>query len=246
MITNLLKNSLIYIFIFSGFIPLQCQEVVDNFVSDVIKTNALRTLDDRLEGKRVGATQDAKLGYANVTGSPYLFNKPLDSEIIMNDDQVIDKVQIQYDLNKNVLIASLKKSDEQILLDNSSYKLLKVNDGDKTRTFSKIHPVISNDFFEVLFVNDDFTFFKKERARVRSITHHVIGEIKTTHKFKKYVQYYLIDKDNELIEVKLKKGDLYKHLPDNSMEAIRNYSHDHKLKRINKEDEIVELFEAAL
>jgi len=239
-----MKEILVIILAIIG-VQLTAQEVVENYSPTAFKTNVFRTLDDRLEGKRLGASKNAKLGYGNVNGNPYLFKEERNCKLQMKDGYVVENATIQYDLNKNVLIASLEDYTD-IVLDNSYYHSFQVQDEENVRMFTKEHPVYGNDFFEVLFRNADFTFFKKERSRIKSITYNTVGEIKTVHKFKRYIQYYIKDSAGEVTDVKLKKGYIMTKLPEASTDKLKQQFSLRELKRMNTEERVIKTFKEFL
>lgn len=181
--------------------------------------------------------------YKEAKGSPYL-NEEFKPAKINNIEEII---LVRFDaLNDQVEI--MAKNNSFMILDNSRPYTISVLDGSKKRykTKSYLHDKGENktSFFEIIYENDEFELYKKERIRFYKEKEAQPYQESQPANFKKDPNTYYINnfagKNNILIQLSNKTNRFIEIFPEGSAE-MKRYIKEEKLD-LDQTDDLIHIF----
>lgn len=181
-----------------------------------------------------------KLAYNDIKGTPYLNKDKTEGYLIMNDGYVIENIPLQYDLYTKDIIAE-NKSGKDIVLDRRVYKELGMKLDGRMIKFKKMNPKEKDKFYEVLYENDNITFYKDHKATIREGQN--LGLAKVEPEFRQRINHFIAQKNGSIAKVQLKKKKINSFIaafPEVEAIAMREYIKKSRIK-LQTEKDFVEL-----
>ena len=192
--------------------------------------------------RKVVSYKDARQAYNNIKGSPYLHkDKHPSVELIMNTDEVVENVTIQYDCYQNEIIAN-KGDQKEILLETAFIKRIESPSGEMEYPLERPNRENPNKFYEILYQDSTLTFFKDTKAELINHTRNIPGMHTTEEKFVRLYTYYLVKGKRVPVEINLKKDDIFRMIPRKNRTELKTAMTALKIKRLKSEDDYVRAF----
>ena len=181
--------------------------------------------------------KDLKSSYAQVKGSPFLNQEPINGTVVTNQGATLENIPLQIDLYSHHVIATDEKG-EQIILDGRFYeKVILPFEGDDL-VFMKPDPENAEQFFQVLHDDGNIVFFKE--SNIRLVKGSDNGYASVSPKFSKSKTNYFIKMGDEaVVNVKLKKKDIFSILPDAELIAMKDYAQRKGIKFKDENDFVI-------
>lgn len=180
------------------------------------------TLD--LDNFRKLKTED--LDYSTVRGNPYYFPDYVSGQLVTTTGDVLDEVEIKYDLFSENFVANKNGSDEIFVDTRYCREIIMSVDGEEI-IFKRANPSKPNKFYHVLFENKTTTVFKDVRVGITQGQSN--GITQEQDRFYKKEQYY-VSKYREIYKVKRKKKDLWKYFNEEEVKMMEQFLKKNKLK----------------
>lgn len=185
-----------------------------------------------------GQYSAVKLSYKDIEGSPYMTEEAVNGHIVMNNGDVIRDVPVQYDLYANEVIAT-NDDGEEIVLDARFYKEVVMEVDGEEVIFAKMNEKNPDKFYEVLYYDRGFSFFKASYAKLREGRN--LGMVEMPSRFKHSTEYFVKQSDGEISKVNLKKKEIFDLFPQIEVVAMEEYLKKNKMK-LKKEGDYIALF----
>jgi len=175
--------------------------------------------------------QSVRESYNSIKGNPFLNNTPINGTVVTKRGDIIEDVPLQIDLYSLNVIAT-REDGEQIALDGNFYdKIIMPFEGEDL-VFKTSNPDKPNQFYEVLYDDSDITFFKERKVRIlKSSSYNAEASAKFSTKRN---NYFIQIGDQDVVNVKLKKKDIFSMFPDSELIAMKDFA---KRKGIKLKDE---------
>ncbi|MDA8693140.1 hypothetical protein N9L92_03690 [Saprospiraceae bacterium] len=178
--------------------------------------------------------QSIKSTYASIDGNPYLNNEPIEGTLVMVNGMKVENVPLQIDLYSHLVIATNDKG-VQIILDGKYYEEVIMPYDGQDLVFKKANPNKPDQYYEVLYDDGEMTFFKEGNVRLNKSSSAQNSIANLSPSFNKSKTKYFIRKgDQDVVNVKLKKKDIFSMFPDSELIAMKDYA---KRKGIKFKDE---------
>lgn len=171
--------------------------------------------------------------YSSIKGSPYLFKNHRPGSIILNNDQVLHDVQLNYDALENSFVAHTDQ-EKIILLDPIYFKEVIIEDEHSKLVFKKSNPAKPNRFYHTLYDKDHLTFYKETIVLLREASNN--GVLETPAQFLQKSKYFVVKMGSDPVAVHLKKRDLFDHFPEIERVAVNEIIKKKKI-RLKKESD---------
>ena len=181
-----------------------------------------------------------KLAYNTIKGTPYLNKDKTEGYLVLNDGNVIENIPLQYDLYTKDIIAENKRG-EDIVLNREVYKELGMKVDGRMIKFKKVNPKEKDKFYEVLYENDNITFYKDHKATIREGQN--LGMAKIEPVFRQRINHFIAQKDGSIAKVQLKKKKINSFIaafPEVEAIAMLEYIKKSRIK-LQKEKDFVDL-----
>ncbi len=219
-----------------GSISVGVQSAVGGTTSGSFANSAFHSMHTQTVFK---ARQGDRLSYSNVKGNPYLNKSATAGTLVMNDGNMIKDILLQFDLYTNDVIATLE-SGEEIVLDSKYFREVIIPTKEKDVVYRKINPEKPNDFYEVLYQDEDMAFFKQRYVTLREGQNNGLAKVKP--RFDKRTKYFIRHGQGEVAKVKLKKKDIFSEFVDGEIYAMKEYAREKGIK-FKDETDYVAVFE---
>jgi hypothetical protein len=160
-----------------------------------------------------------------IKGSPYAFKNWSKSEVVATDNSIAKYDKVQFDLEKNQLIANVGGISS--IIPTNQVNSFKVTGGNSTRWFtttidkSKFIEDTNNNIYEVFSTNNYLIKENKKNVQVAS------DDSKKMY-YKKKTSYYILTNSGKYVKTKLNKKNIMKLLKDKESD-IKTYISKHKL-----------------
>jgi len=189
--------------------------------------------DDAFAGKYT-----PEMKYFDIEGSAFLTEEPVNGTLVMNDGRKISDVPINIDIYRKEIIATNRK-DEDILLDKRYFEEIILEVDGQDRMFRKISLEDPEEFYEILFIDEDVVFYKEEYVTRKEANRNGVNN--RPAQFTRRVKYYIKPGPGKAQKVKLKKKRIYECFSKEKVNALKEYEKANNLK-LKKEDDFVTLF----
>ncbi len=181
-----------------------------------------------------------RLQYNQIEGSPFLNDEPIEGTLVLNNNTEV-LVPLQIDIYSEKVIATNSEGQE-IALDGRFYKEVRLPYEGQELVFKKVDSKNPSKFFQVLYEDGDMIFFKQKYASLRQASNN--GIAKTEAQFSQRTKYYIKYGDNQVARVKLKKKEIFPHIPETELYAMQDYARKKGIKLKNEID-FITFFEGA-
>ena len=182
----------------------------------------------------------AKIQYKQIEGSPFLNDEPIEGTLVLNNDTEV-QVPLQIDIYSQEVIAT-NLNGEEIALDGRFYKEVRMPYEGQELVFKKVDDDKPTKFFQVLYEDGDMVFFKQKYATLRQASNS--GIARTEAKFSQRTKYFIKYGDNQVAKVKLKKKEIFSHIPESELYAMQDYARKKGIK-LKSEIDFIAFFEGA-
>jgi hypothetical protein len=194
-----------------------------------------------LNGSMNNAFGDHGLRYNDVKGSPYLNPEFTPGTVVLLNGKQFDNASLQVDLYSKNIIAE-DENGKHIALNKALYNSFIITHEGEQLLYKKVNIEEPQEFFIVLFENEDFILFKDLYVTFREGVNKGLTTVEP--KFIKRNDYYLVKKASDYIsKIKLKENDLQNKLPRSISKAFVSHVKKKKLA-FKKEKDVVQALEA--
>ena len=235
MLKQILLLSLIFSFTVTTFAQTSSgNEATSSFNTNLSTINQashssfLADLDRMLFEVAQNNRYDANIQkYTSIKGSPYLFKNHRPGSIILNNDQVLNDVQLNYDVFEHSFIA-YSDQDKVILLDPIYFKEVIFEDQHTQLVYRKSNPRYPERFYQSLYHKDHLTFYKETMVVLHKASHN--GVLESPARFQQKSKYFVVKSGSDPIAVNLKKDDVFDHFPEIERVAINEIIKNKKIR----------------
>ncbi len=192
---------------------------------------------------RAVSYEEARARYSEVGGSPYLHReKKPRVDLYLNTGGMLDNAKMQYDLYQGEIIIT-RGDDKNVIIEPAFFKSIESPTGDMTYPLGRAHRDYPSKFFEIVYQDSLYTFFKDTEVQMMHHTRNVPGLEVNQQKFYRKSTFYVSRGKRTVIEFNLKKDDILRTIPKESRSAFRKAMATLKIKRLKKESDYKKVFD---
>jgi len=176
--------------------------------------------------------------YDEVDGSPFLTDDFVLSSGMMSGGNVLDSIELKYDLHTHTFLAKLEDGTV-ITVDDKQFREFRMDIDGEEVIFKRVDPEFPNIFYEIIFQNKDMTIYKSQDVGL--VKGEDQGISKSNDRFFTK-EKYMIRKGKDIERTKLKKKTLWKHFNKKQREILDAHLKNNKMK-LKKDRDYRKLFE---
>lgn len=179
--------------------------------------------------------------YKSIGGSPYLYKGEIKVDMIFINDSILANIPVRYDLYNDEIITK-KEDGSNMVLDQSYYKGFIYNNDGKKEVFMRLE-ADNYTFHRVLFMTEDFIFYKTHQVKLVKNERHVPGLDAASQSFVLYPKYFVMKKGASR-QVRLRNGEAMSYFPLEYSVQVPKLKRKLKIKKLRKEEDYVRVIAA--
>ena len=240
--TSIMLKAILFLTFSLAVLSLTQAQVIENSPSINEAHTGLISNNNTIRIKqksRVVTYEDARNSYNDIGGSPYLHEKhqPL-VELYMTTGEVVEDVKIQYDCFHNEIIAN-KGDQVDVILETAFFESIVSPTNDMKYPLKRPNRDNPNKFYEILYEDDEVTFFKNTKVSMINHTVNVPGQQGSKEMFHRAETYYVVRGNRSPVQVKLKKDNFFILLPKEKRAELKIAMEELGLKKLKREEDYV-------
>lgn len=180
--------------------------------------------------------------YISYGGSPFLTKTPAQGWLLTEEGDKVEGLSVMMGLYGHELFI-IEDGEEHTLKKHLIAEVHLLVNGEE-KLYKRVHPRFPDRFYEVLFEDDQYVFFKAEVAKLSEGRNN--GMVNTDAKFLRTTKHYITNKKKRRSahSVNLRKKNMLNYITKSRLKACDTFLKEQKKYKLKSEDSYVQMLQA--